>query len=99
MFAVMKDDKGGSCKHICEDCGQGYGSKRNLRRHRNQVHDTEVSFIRCPVTNCRNYYFRREYLVLHLECGHKMNKEEARDTVKNVSTEIGSRDDLEPKKK
>ena len=85
----------GGYKHTCEDCGQEYANRRNLKRHRNQRHDEKVKFLRCSISECRRYFFRREYLILHLGCVHKMDSTSAKKIGKDVYTEFGKREELE----
>ncbi|VDI10971.1 Hypothetical predicted protein [Mytilus galloprovincialis] len=53
---IMEED---NYKYMCKDCGQGYANKRNLRRHRNQIHENKIKYFRCSVVECEKTYFRR----------------------------------------
>ena len=89
----MDTDNGGH-KHTCQDYGQEYANRRYLKRHRNQRHDEEVKFARCPISECRRHFFRWEYLILHLECVHKMDNISAKKAEKHVLWNL-ARDELE----
>ncbi|VDI05297.1 Hypothetical predicted protein [Mytilus galloprovincialis] len=92
-------DNNNNEKHICEDCGQQYANKRNLRRHRNQVHDEQVSYVKCPELRCNKFYYRKEYLALHLECVHGFGHNGAKEKVRQTKMEKGNRSELEPRRK
>lgn len=94
-----KMDNNNNEKHICEDCGQQYANKRNLRRHRNQVHDEQVSYVKCPELRCNKFYYRKEYLALHLECAHGFGHNGAKEKVRQTKMEKGNRSELEPRRK
>jgi len=79
---------------ICEHCGQKYTTKRNLKRHVNQVHSAQVKFVRCPKTKCRKTFLRKEYLTSHLEGVHHMDSIEAKQIVKVTKSGMMSRSDL-----
>jgi len=86
----METDNG-EHKHTCEDYGQEYANRRNLKRHRNQRHDEEVKFVRCPISECRRHFFRPEYVILHLEWTTSVQKKAG----KEVYIAFGQRDELE----
>jgi len=79
---------------ICEHCGQKYTTKRNLKRHVNQVHSAQVKFVRCPKTKCRKTFLRKEYMTSHLEGVHHMDSIEAKQIVKVTKSGMMSRSDL-----
>ncbi|CAC5377712.1 unnamed protein product [Mytilus coruscus] len=94
---IMEED---NYKYTCKDCGKGYSNQRNLRRHRNQVHENKVKYFRCSVVEFEKTYFRREYLLLHLQSAHQISREEAKEQAKRASHETGNRNDVKsPRKK
>jgi hypothetical protein len=63
----------------CEHCGVEYANRRNLKRHFNDVHSENVKYVACCMHNCDRIFFRREYLLVHLETTHKLPREDAKD--------------------
>ncbi|VDI26372.1 Hypothetical predicted protein [Mytilus galloprovincialis] len=94
---IMEED---NYKYMCKDCGQGYANKRNLRRHRNQIHENKIKYFRCSVVECEKTYLRREYLILHLQSAHQINREEAKEQAQRALHETGNRSEVNsPRKK
>ncbi|CAC5408439.1 unnamed protein product [Mytilus coruscus] len=92
---IMEED---NYKYTCKDCGKGYSNQKNLRRHRNQVHENKVKYFRCSVVECEKTYFRHEYLLLHLQSAHQLSREE--EQAKRASHETGNRSEVKsPRKK
>ncbi|CAG2216128.1 KRAB [Mytilus edulis] len=81
-------------KYMCKDCGQGYAKKKNLRRHRNQIHENKIKYFRCSVVECEKTYFRREYLILHLQSAHHINRNEAKEQAQRALHETGNRSEV-----
>jgi hypothetical protein len=80
----------------CEHCGVEYANRRNLKRHFNAVHSENVKYVACCMHNCDRIFFRREYLLVHLETTHKLPREEAKDLSHRVNLEYVDRQFVEP---
>ena len=93
---IMEED---NYKYMCKDCGQGYANKRNLRRHRNQIHENKIKYFRCSVVECEKTYFRREYLILHLQSAHHINRNEAKEQAQRALHETGNRSEVNSPRK
>ncbi|VDI83831.1 Hypothetical predicted protein [Mytilus galloprovincialis] len=63
---------------ICSYCDLKY-ARRNLKRHINAVHNSNMRYVGCNESNCDRIFFRREYLLIHLQSTHKKTVEEARE--------------------
>ncbi|CAC5386202.1 unnamed protein product [Mytilus coruscus] len=88
FVTLIVEENNNNEKHKCNNCGQGYSNRRNLKRHRNQVHEEEVKFYRCPINLCDKHFYRREYLSLHLDFTHKYSDDEAKRRAKEVTTQV-----------
>jgi hypothetical protein len=79
----------------CEHCGVEYANRRNLKRHFNATHSENVKYVACCIDNCDRIFFRREYLLIHLETTHKLPHEEAKDLSYGVNLEYIQRQFVE----
>ena len=80
----------------CEHCGVEYANRGNLKRHLNAVHSENVKYVACCMHNCDRIFFRREYLLVHLETTHKLPREDAKDLSHRVNLEYVDRQFVEP---
>ena len=78
-----------------EHCGVEYANRRNLKRHFNATHSENVKYVACCIDNCDRIFFRREYLLIHLETTHKLPHEEAKDLSYGVNLEYIQRQFVE----
>ncbi|CAG2252348.1 unnamed protein product [Mytilus edulis] len=81
---------------LCPDCGKQFANKRNLNRHINSHHEENVRATVCPEIGCRRYFYRREYLQVHLCCTHKYSESEAKGFVSNATFDLIPREKLDP---
>ncbi|CAC5407657.1 unnamed protein product [Mytilus coruscus] len=80
---------------ICSYCDTKYASRRNLKRHVNAVHNNNVKYVGCNEPNCDRIFFRREYLLIHLQSTHKKTVDEARDLSREAYLSYTSRENIE----
>ncbi|CAC5382314.1 unnamed protein product [Mytilus coruscus] len=81
---------------LCPDCGKQFANKRNLNRHINSHHEENVRATVCREIGCRRYFYRREYLQVHLCCTHKYSESEAKGFVSNATFYLIPREKLDP---
>ncbi|CAC5363262.1 unnamed protein product [Mytilus coruscus] len=80
---------------ICSYCDTKYASRRNLKRHINAVHNSNVRYVGCNEPNRDRIFFRREYLLIHLQSTHKKTVDEARDLSREAYLGYTSRENIE----
>ncbi|CAG2216806.1 unnamed protein product [Mytilus edulis] len=80
---------------ICSYCDLKYASRRNLKRHINAVHNSNVRYVGCNEPNCDRIFFRREYLLIHLQSTHKRTVEEARGMSRDAYLGYTPRENIE----
>lgn len=83
-LSVICAEKGRMPKE-CPDCGKSFCNRRNMERHYNAEHSTKVRLLLCPVPECNRYFYRREYVHVHLRCTHGHSETEAREISRSSS--------------
>ena len=77
-------------------CSMSYANRRNLNRHINSVHNSMVKVYVCPAEGCQRYFYRREYVQLHLRCTHGLKDAKAREKAFQCILESIDRQRLDP---
>ena len=61
----------------------------------NSQHNRNVRVVNCPIQNCDRIFVRREYLQMHLEKSHGMNRGTAKEDARAANLSFAERDEKE----
>ncbi|CAC5370883.1 unnamed protein product [Mytilus coruscus] len=81
---IVREEKVTMLPVKCEFCDSTYATRGNLKRHINAVHDINVKYVACVEERCDRIFFRREYLLIHLQFTHQKTLDEAKDLAKGA---------------